>query len=356
MNRLKLVGVTKKYGTVLALDNFHLSVPEGELLVLLGPSGCCKSTILRMIAGLTMPSSGDIRVDGIRINDIPTRYRDVSMVFDHYSLYPHMTVEENIHYALKVRGVSLAQRSKLVQYIAKMFLVEDCLYCKPAEISLSQRQCVAWARSLICRPRIMLCDEPTRCLDMHIRSTIFSRIKELVRKFGITTIYVTHDLVEAMQLGDRLCIINASHCQQIAAPSEVYDRPANIYVASFISELPMNFVEGFIDGFGFSNESREFVLQAKLPYRYGPAILGIRPEDITIADPEQSSLRGTILACTNIGEYRLLSLDIRGEHMLTKCTQTIGTGKQISVRLKKLHFFSPDGSAMAPSLLTGNMA
>ncbi len=349
MASLDLVGITKQFGQVLALDNLHLNVPEGELLVVLGPRGCCKSTILRMIAGLVQPSSGDILFDGVRINDIPAHKRDVAMVFEKYALYPHMTVGENMWYALKVLGCPLEQRLKLVRQTATELMVDDCLGSMPAELTQSQIQCVVLARSLIRRPNILLLDGCTRDLDMNIRSMIHGKIKQLVRRHGTTTIYVTHNQMEAMHVGDRLCIINSSRIQQIADATEVYDRPANAFVASFIGELPMNLVEGTLDVNGFISRNRGLVLKqpSPTPIRPCPAILGVRVEDIIISEPEQGMLRGTIMACSNIGDHSLLNIDICGEHLLAKTDRSkkYDVGKHIGVSMlaHRLHFFSLDG-------------
>ncbi len=349
MASLDLVGITKKFGQVLALDNLHLCVPEGELLVMLGPRGCCKSTILRMIAGLVKPSSGDILLDGVRINNMPTHNRNVAMVFEQYALYPHMTVGENIGYALKVLGIPLEQRSKLIRHTATELMVDDCLGSKPADLTQSQIQCVVLARSLVRNPNILLLDGPARDLDMNIRSMIHGKIKQLVKGHGTTTIYVTHNQMEAMHLGDRLCIINSSRIQQIADATEVYDRPANAFVASFIGELPMNMVEGTLDVNGFINSNRRLILKQAFPIKQlGPAILGVRPEDMIIAEPEQGMLRGTIMACSNIGDHSLLNIDICGEYLLakTKRTQKYDAGNHIGICMlpHRLHFFSSDGS------------
>ena len=239
---VKLENVSKSWGDFKAVDDFNLTIEDEEFLVLLGPSGCGKTTTMRMIAGLEELSSGTIKIDDIIVNDLEPKDRDVSMVFQSYGLYPNMSVYENIRFPLKIRKIKKSLHEKLVMRAVKMVELEKFLKRKPAELSGGQKQRVALARALVRNPNIFLMDEPLSNLDAKLRVSTRAQIKHLQNKLKITTIYVTHDQVEAMTLADRVVVMNNGKIQQIGSPKEIYNRPFNTFVASFIGSPPMNLI------------------------------------------------------------------------------------------------------------------
>ena len=240
---VKLENVSKSWGDFKAVDDFNLTIEDEEFLVLLGPSGCGKTTTMRMIAGLEELSSGTIRIDDIIVNDLEPKDRDVSMVFQSYGLYPNMSVYENIRFPLKIRKIKKSLHEKLVMRAVKMVELEKFLKRKPAELSGGQKQRVALARALVRNPNIFLMDEPLSNLDAKLRVSTRAQIKHLQNKLKITTIYVTHDQVEAMTLADRVVVMNNGKIQQIGSPKEIYNKPFNTFVASFIGSPPMNLIQ-----------------------------------------------------------------------------------------------------------------
>jgi multiple sugar transport system ATP-binding protein len=238
--------VTKRFGDVVAVDDLTLEIADREFLVLLGPSGCGKSTALRMIAGLEDATSGTIRIGDTVVNDIEPRDRDIAMVFQSYALYPHMTVARNIEFPLKSRHVEKSERDSLVKDAAESLGLSALLDRKPAELSGGQRQRVALARAIVRRPAAFLMDEPLSNLDAKLRVQTRAELVELQRELAATIVYVTHDQVEAMTMGHRIAILNDGRLQQVAPPQEVYLAPANLFVARFIGNPPMNTVEASV--------------------------------------------------------------------------------------------------------------
>src|SRR5689334_5906346 len=226
--------LVKRWGNVIALDELSLEIADKELLVLLGPSGCGKTTTMRIVAGLEDPTSGEIWIDGARVNDVPARDRDLAMVFQNYGLYPHMTVAENIGYPLKVRGIARSERDTRVRAAADKVQLAQLLERRPAQLSGGQRQRVALARAIVRTPRLFLMDEPLSNLDAKLRTSMRAELKHLQRELATTTIYVTHDQIEAMTLADRIVILNGGQLQQQGSPAEIHARPANGLVAGLI--------------------------------------------------------------------------------------------------------------------------
>jgi len=235
--------VRKHFGEVRAVDGVDIVTREGEFLVLLGPSGCGKTTLLRMIAGLEHPTAGEILIGGRVVNDLPPRTRKIAMVFQSYALYPHMTVFDNIAFPLKAQGVPKGAIPKKVEWAAALFGIERLLRRKPRELSGGERQRVALARAVVREPSVFLFDEPLSNLDAKLRASARDELKQFQRRIGTTTIYVTHDQVEAMGLGDRIAVMQSGRVRQIGTPQDVYDEPADTFVAAFLGSPPMNLVD-----------------------------------------------------------------------------------------------------------------
>jgi multiple sugar transport system ATP-binding protein len=247
--------VFKRFDEVAAVNGIDLTAREGEFLVLLGPSGCGKTTLMRMIAGLERPTSGDIVIDGRAVTDQPPRDRNVAMVFQSYALYPHLTVAKNISFPLRAVGMEKAEIRKKVDWAARMFGIERLLDRKPRQLSGGERQRVALARAVVRQPVVFLLDEPLSNLDAKLRNSARDELKQFQKSLGTTTIYVTHDQAEAMGLGDRIAVLNAGQVCQIGTPHEIYNRPADIFVATFIGSPPMNLIEDGATWLGFRPES-----------------------------------------------------------------------------------------------------
>jgi multiple sugar transport system ATP-binding protein len=247
--------VSKIFDDVRAVDGIDLTAQEGEFLVLLGPSGCGKTTLMRMIAGLEPPSAGDVLIDGAIVTELPPRARNIAMVFQSYALYPHLTVARNIAFPLRAVGTPKTEIRKKVEWAAAMFGIEQLLERKPRQLSGGERQRVALARAVVREPVAFLLDEPLSNLDAKLRNSARDELKRFQRKLGTTTIYVTHDQAEAMGLGDRIAVLNQGKVCQIGTPEEIYRRPANIFVATFIGSPPMNLIEDEKIYLGFRPET-----------------------------------------------------------------------------------------------------
>ena len=243
MTSLRIEGLTKRYGNTNALDEFSLKVDSGQFMVLLGPSGCGKTTAVRCIAGLVNPTSGHIYIGDQMVNQLPPKDRDVAMVFQNYALYPHMTVYNNIAFPLKMRKVPKNQIDDKVRNVANLLDIEDLLDRKPKELSGGQMQRVALGRALVREPKVFLMDEPLSNLDAKLRTYMRTEIKKLQKKVGITTLYITHDQIEAMSMADQVAIMKSGLIQQIGTPGEVYQEPANTFVADFVGSPSMNFLK-----------------------------------------------------------------------------------------------------------------
>src|ERR671912_21594 len=253
--------VTKHFGATSAVDDLSLEIRDGEFIVLLGPSGCGKTTTLRMLAGLESVTSGEILIDGERVNDVPTQHRDLAMVFQSYALYPHMTIAENIGYPLRVRKIEKTERAERVNRVAAMLEIESLLDRKPRQLSGGERQRVALARAIVREPRAYLMDEPLSNLDARLRVQMRGELKRLQHQLGTTTIYVTHDQAEAMTLASRVAVMRKGRLQQFDTPMNIYNQPANKFVAEFVGSPSMNFIEGELEAGevvgGFPHKSLE---------------------------------------------------------------------------------------------------
>jgi multiple sugar transport system ATP-binding protein len=251
MATLELRGLKKHYGSIHAVDGIDVAVADGEFLAILGPSGCGKSTLMRMIAGLEMPSVGDVLIDGKSVTHLPPRARNVSMVFQSYALYPNMSVAKNIAFPLKARGVPQVERDAKVAWAVGIMGIEYLLQRRPARLSGGEKQKVALARALVRDPALFIFDEPLSSLDAQVRTMARSELRQLHDRTGVTTVYVTHDQLEALSMGDRIVIMQHGQVRQVGTPHELYDNPADTFVAGFLGAPPMNMLkrDGGIVGF-----------------------------------------------------------------------------------------------------------
>ena len=335
---VQLENVSKSWGDFKAVDNFNLTIEDEEFLVLLGPSGCGKTTTMRMIAGLEELSSGTIRIDDIIVNDLEPKDRDVSMVFQSYGLYPNMSVYENIRFPLKIRKIKKSLHEKLVMRAIKMVELEKFLKRKPAELSGGQKQRVALARALVRNPNIFLMDEPLSNLDAKLRVSTRAQIKHLQNKLKITTIYVTHDQVEAMTLADRVVVMNNGKIQQIGSPKEIYNKPFNTFVASFIGSPPMNLIPISIRNKTCISQHLKF---SKINIKDGKYTLGFRAEDASIE--KTGNFTGPIYSIELLGDSTIVTLKIKNNllHIKTSNNFSSKIGEIVSVKIPNnlCHFF-----------------
>ena len=318
--RVFLDRLSKYFGQVKAVDNITLAIEDGEFVALLGPSGCGKTTILLTIAGFYKPTAGFVLFDDKVVNELPPRERNIGMVFQSYALYPHMSVFDNITFPLRLRKVSRKERETKAKALASLLRIEDILGRKPGEISGGQQQRVALARALIKEPGLLLLDEPLSNLDAKLRITMRAEIKRLQKDLGITTIFVTHDQVEAMTMADRIALLEKGKLQQLGPPEELYNSPANLFVAGFVGTPPMNFLTATLE----KAEEKLFVTTERfrfplpdsvalkidritIPY---DVIVGIRPEDVGIG---QGEIRGEIYVVEPLGRDTLVTIRIEGE-------------------------------------------
>jgi sn-glycerol 3-phosphate transport system ATP-binding protein len=342
---LSLQNVQKTYDKAPIISGLDLTIENGEFVVFLGPSGCGKSTLLRMVAGLESITGGTISIADKVVNKLEPRERGIAMVFQNYALYPHMTVAENIGYGLKVSGARKADRDKRVADIARILGIEEYLDRRPAQLSGGQRQRVAMGRAMIREPKLFLFDEPLSNLDAKLRVQMRVEIRRLHNRLNTTSIFVTHDQVEAMTLADRLVVMNKGNIEQVGTPAEVYGRPATRFVAEFIGSPPMNLLPGIVDGAGALRLDGDVTLAQHPDWAQyaGPVTAGFRPED---AVPAPDAANGPALAVDFIEELGAGRL-IHGafnNHDVT-LTQTAGPKARVGETLRfvlppeAIHFF-----------------
>ena len=281
--------VRKAYGTNVVIESLDLEIHDREFMVLVGPSGCGKSTALRMIAGLEEITGGTISIGGRVVNDVPPKDRDIAMVFQSYALYPHMTVRENMEFGLKIRKTPRDEMNRRVNEAAQILGITEFMERKPKQLSGGQRQRVALGRAIVRKPSVFLFDEPLSNLDAKLRVQTRAEISKLQKSLKTTTVYVTHDQIEAMTMGDRIAVMKTGELQQVGSPLEVYDRPANLFVASFIGTPPMNFIPATIGADGATVAASGFTLPVPAAFSAAAGqkvVLGIRPENIREAPRE----------------------------------------------------------------------
>ncbi|MYH58939.1 MAG: sn-glycerol-3-phosphate ABC transporter ATP-binding protein UgpC [Boseongicola sp. SB0675_bin_26] len=335
MAEIVLSNITKRWGSFVGVHDFDLTIADREFLVLLGPSGCGKTTTMRMVAGLEDPSSGEISIDGRVVNDLEPKDRDVAMVFQSYALYPNMNVYENIRFPLKVRGVDPATHDERVRRASAMVELDDFLHRRPAELSGGQRQRVALARAIVREPNVFLMDEPLSNLDAKLRVSTRAQIKNLSHELAVTTIYVTHDQIEAMTLADRVVVMKQGVVQQVGTPTEIYDRPANAFVASFIGNPAMNLVDGEMASGSFKAEN---ALIEGLSAPEGPLTLGFRAEDAGVV-PEGGQINAPIYTMELLGDATMVSVRIGGSLVSVKAGKNYRAeiDDMVSIRISTDH-------------------
>lgn len=360
MGELELRGIQKTFGGIPVLKDISLRVVNGEFTILLGPSGCGKTTLLRIIAGLERQTSGEVRIDGITVDHRPPRDRDIAMVFQHYALYPHFTVRENLAFGLKMRKESSQVINQRIQEAAQLLGIQALLDRKPKELSGGQRQRVAIGRAIVRKPKLFLFDEPLSNLDARLRASMRVELKKLHRRLKATVIYVTHDQVEAMTLGDKIVIMDRGRIRQVDAPALVYSRPADPFVAGFIGAPGMNLLEGQVDRQEDRWIFRAGSLTLTLPQladaeRIKPdsaAVLGIRPEDISLhaTGRPETSLKAEAEVVEDLGADLVLHLVAGDQRLIVRVPQDTqhegqlepGSGLALRLPHDRMHLFQND--------------
>ncbi len=347
-HQIELSGVNKYYGAYHALKGIDLSIPKGTFVALVGPSGCGKSTLLRSLAGLESISRGDLLIAGERMNGVPPRKRDLAMVFQSYALYPHMTVEQNLTYSLKINGVGKAARKKAADEVAAVTGLTDLLHRYPRELSGGQRQRVAMSRAIIRNPKAFLFDEPLSNLDAALRVHMRKEIRSLHDRLGATSVYVTHDQVEAMTMADHVVVMRAGVIEQQGAPLDLYDRPANRFVAGFIGSPAMNFISG-----RSSSDGASLVLDLQNPQSIpAPALLppdrrftvGIRPEHLRLAASGEEGFEVDVAAVESTGAATYLTSATTTEVVVVlvgRSPVAVGERVRLAVDPAHIHLFDP---------------
>jgi multiple sugar transport system ATP-binding protein len=339
MAEIKLQNLSKRWGSFVGVENFNLTIADEEFLVLLGPSGCGKTTTMRMIAGLEDASDGDILIDGKRVNDLDPKDRNVAMVFQSYALYPNMNVYENIRFPLKVRKVPESEHKARVMRASAMVELDEFLHRKPAELSGGQRQRVALARAIVREPNVFLMDEPLSNLDAKLRVSTRAQIKNLSHELKVTTIYVTHDQIEAMTLADRVVVMKGGVVQQVGSPTEIYDRPENAFVASFIGAPAMNLAHGQIAAGTFNSGE---ITVSGFTADDQPAQLGFRAEDASIVE-KGGELHAAVYTMELLGDATMITVRVNGGLVSVKAHKDyrveIGDMIRISVPIEICHLF-----------------
>jgi multiple sugar transport system ATP-binding protein len=344
MGSVALRNIRKSYGAVEVLHGIDLDIRDGEFTVLVGPSGCGKSTLLRSIAGLETISGGDIAIDDTVINTLAPKERDIAMVFQNYALYPHMSVARNMAFSLRLAREPKAEIDRKVQAAAEILDLTPLLDRYPRQLSGGQRQRVAMGRAIVRDPKVFLFDEPLSNLDAKLRVQMRSEIKELHQRLKTTTIYVTHDQIEAMTMADKIVVMRGGHVEQIGTPLELYDSPASIFVAGFIGSPAMNFVPAQAAGPRLLTETGAPLGEAPVPLADGRRVTaGFRPEDIRLSD---TGIPAKVALIEPTGAETQLTLRTGTESIIMttrdRVTQTPGDTVHLSITPGKLHVFDPE--------------
>lgn len=346
--RIRLENLTKRYQEVTAVDHLNLEIEDGDLVCLLGPSGCGKSTTLSIIAGLEQATEGSIYFDEENVGGLEAEERDIGMVFQDYALYPHMTVQENIAFPLKMQGWKKKDRIEKVKEAAKMLQIEEYLKRKPGKLSGGQQQRVAIARAIVKNPKILLLDEPLSNLDARLRIELRDEIRRVQKQLGITTIFVTHDQEEALSISDKILLMEKGKISQYSSPKEMYMEPQNVFAAKFLGNPPMNFVPGekVEDGICLLLGDENVIVKRGTVHEAGElkgnVCVGIRPEALELCSTEEEeAISGVITGIQTLGKDMYIHFRA-GEQVLTACVgweKTFSEGERVSFRVKRLHLF-----------------
>jgi len=353
MVEVRLVNLTKRFGKVVAVNNVNLTIRDGEFIVLLGPSGCGKTTTLRCIAGLEIPEEGKIYFGDEEVTFLPPKDRNISMVFQSYAVWPHMSVYDNIAFPLKIKKYQENEIKEKVHWAATLLRIDDLLDRYPHQLSGGQRQRVAVARAIVVEPRVLLMDEPLSNLDALLRVLMRSELKKLQKRIKVTTIYVTHDQVEAMTMADRVAVMNEGKIMQVGTPEEIYYKPENLFVAGFIGSPRMNFfdatyTEGFLDAGDFKIKIAEEYKDFLEKYEGKTVTVGIRPENIYVPERAPSDallygLEGEVDFVEKLGSDTIVHVKIGNTIILAKIpgslTVDFGSKLKILLDLKQIHIF-----------------
>jgi multiple sugar transport system ATP-binding protein len=354
MARVLLERISKHFGTVRVIENIDLQIADREFLVLVGPSGCGKSTALRLIAGLEEITAGTIRIGERVVNDVAPKDRDIAMVFQSYALYPHMSVRQNLEFGLRIRRMPSAEIARLVTEVADVLGIRDLLDRRPKQLSGGQRQRVAVGRAIVRKPAVFLFDEPLSNLDAKLRVQMRAELLKLQHRLQTTTIYVTHDQVEAMTMGQRIAVLNRGVLQQVGAPLEVYERPTNRFVASFIGTPPMNFLPATVSADGLRLETPGLTLPvppalepAAATRRGRPVVIGLRPEHLVEAGragrPDWVRISMAVDMVEPLGNEAVLHGRIAGEAVVAKLDPHnlpgVGAAIELAVDTSGMHLF-----------------
>jgi ABC-type sugar transport system ATPase subunit len=348
--KVELIDLTKQWGTVVGADSINLDIEDGEFVAFLGPSGCGKTTTLLMTAGIYKPTRGEIRFDGRIVNHVPPKDRNIGMVFQSYALYPHMSVFQNISYPLKLKRTPMEAMRKQTQRVANLMGIDQLMDRKPAQLSGGQQQRVALGRALVKEPQLLLFDEPLSNLDARLRLSMRSEIKRLQFELEITSIYVTHDQVEAMTMADRIAVMKDGKLQAYAPPDDLYNKPRTLFVAGFVGNPPMNFLNveivrenGMYQAHGKGINLVVPAERGEKAVGKGQILMGIRPEDVTIAG---DGVSGEIYVVEPLGRDDLIDVKIADVEIHMLVDPTLGVKMGDNVRLKfntnKVQFFDPE--------------
>ena len=363
MARVLLKNIVKKYGNVEAVKNLNLEIKDREFICLLGPSGCGKSSTLRMIAGLEEITSGELWIGDEYVNHLEPKDRDIAMVFENYALYPHKNVFENLAYPLRVRKISQGEIEKRVKKAAETLQISELLDRMPDQLSGGQKQRVSIGRAIVREPQAFLLDEPISHLDAKLRTHMRGELKHLQRVLNTTMIYVTHDQLEAISMADRIVIMNFGEIQQIGTPDEIFNHPQNIFVAGFVGDPPMNFIDGTVNSDGddvvFMNQGfnvtlsdiqAKKILEQSATTTDNSCTLGIRPEDIIISSEKMENVHanGHVYVTTPVGKDMVIEVEIEKHRVkiITPVDYNVDMGQEVWLRfnIDRIHLFSKGDS------------
>lgn len=348
MSRIEILGLTQQFKGHRAVDDIDLVIEDGDFVVLLGPSGCGKTTLLRMIAGLLEPTSGRILIDGQDVTGLPSKKRNLAMVFQSYALYPHLSVAKNLAFPLAVLRMPKEQRDRMVREVATTLGLEQLLHRKPRELSGGQRQRVAVGRALVREPSAYLMDEPLSNLDAKLRTATRQELSELHARLSATFVYVTHDQVEAMTMATKIVVLDAGRIEQAGTPEEIYHRPASVFVAGFVGAPPMNLVPGVVGSTGGVVAATAPGIDARLwdgEVDSLDVVIGVRPEHLRPADYAMGALRidGLVERIENLGSEHVLYVRV-GDRLVTARGEALGAFRRgdpvgLGAQLERIHLF-----------------